>query len=224
MSAAKRVGGLLLAALLLATPVAAKEKLKLKEFIQRLPTRVEDKDGTPGDMVNLVVVGSRAQMEKALAAAGWKAVDRTATEAAVRAVISILNKQVYTELPMSELYLFDRPQDYGYARGEPVRVVAERHHFRLWKSPWETTEGDDIWVGAGTYDAGFEEDQRTGDITHKIDPEVDKERDFIGGTLKETGRLAGLAYLRLPEPVREATTAHGGPYRSDGRVLVVVLK
>lgn len=226
MPAATRLGIFLVAAALLAAPApaAAKEKLKLKEFIRRLPTRVQDKDGTAGDMVNFVVVGSRAQVEKALARAGWKTVDRTATEAAVRAVISILNKRVYTELPMSELYLFDRPQDYGYARGEPVRVVAERHHFRLWESPWKTTEGDDIWVGAGTFDQGFEEDQRSGQVTHRIDPEVDKERDFIGATLRETGRVAGLAYLRLPAPVREATTAHGGPYRSDGRVLVVVLK
>lgn len=206
------------------TPAGSTDKVTLKEFIRRLPTRVQDKDGRPGDMVNIVVVGSREQVEDAFAAAGWKAVDRTATEAAVRAVISILNKRIYTELPMSELFLFGRPQDFGYARAEPVSVAAERHHFRLWASPWQTSTGEDIWVGAGTHDVGFEEDQRTGEITHRIDPEVDKERSFIAGTLKETGRVAGLGYLRLPEPVREATTATGGPFRSDGRVLIVVLR
>jgi len=203
---------------------ASKEKLSLKKFTEELPTRVTDKDGTAGDMVNFVLVGSRETVEQALQAGGWKAVDRTPEEAAVRIFESILNKRVYIALPMSELFLFGRAQDFGFARADPVAVIAERHHFRLWKSPWKTTDGDTIWLGAGTHDIGFEEDQRTGDITHKIDPDVDKEREFIGATLREAGRVAGFGYLRLPAPVREATTAHGGPYRSDGRVLVLLLQ
>ena len=223
----KRMGMLLLAVVMWAAPLTAaegKEKLTLTEFLQRLPTRVQDRDGTPGDMVNFVLVGSRQQVEAAFQAAGWKPVDRTPTEAALRILISILQKQVYVELPISELFLFERPQDYGYARADPLMVAIERHHFRLWESPWQTPDGEDIWIGAGTHDIGLEEDKRTGDLTHKIDPDVDQERDFIGITLYETGRVAGLGYLRLPEPVREATTAHGGPYYSDGRVLVIVLK
>ena len=201
-----------------------KQTVSLEEFIRRLPGRVADKDGTPGDMVNFVLVGSRAQIGKALGAADWKQVDRTAAEAAVRILASILDKRAYTELPMSELFLFGRAQDFGFARAEPVAVAAERHHFRLWESPWQTSDGEDIWIGAGTHDIGFEEDQRNGEITHKIDPEVDNERDFIGQTLAQAGRVAGLGYLRVPTPLREAATAHGGAFRSDGRVLVIVLK
>lgn len=203
---------------------ADKVKLSVRELSERLPTRVADKEGTPGDMVNLALVGSQEKVEKAVKAAGWKQVDRSHTEAAVRIFESILNKRAYTELPMSVLFLFGRAQDFGYARADPVAVIVERHHFRLWKSPWKTTDGDTIWLGAGTHDIGFEEDRRTGDLTHRIDPEVDNEREFIGATLRETGRVAGFGYLRLPNPVREATTAHGGPYRSDGRVLVLLLK
>lgn len=215
--------------LLVALPVSllavgGKEKVTLTEFAELLPRRVEDKQGTPGDMVNLVLVGSRAQVEKTVESAGWKLVDRTTTGAVLRAVLSTIQKKVYVELPMSELFLFGRPQDYGYAHADPIAVAMERHHFRLWESPWQTPDGRDIWVGAGTHDIGLEEDQRTGDITHKIDPEVDKERDFIGATLEQTGRVAGLGYVHPPEPVLEAATAHGGPYFSDGRILVLVLR
>lgn len=222
-----QAAALLLAALLLASPAPAqsgKPRISLEEFLRQVPTRIADKDGTPGDMVNFVLVGSREQVQKALAAAGWQEVDRTHAEAALRAILVTLDKQVYVTLPMSELFLFGRAQDFGYARADPIRVVAERHHFRLWEAPWQTTEGDDIWLGAGTYDAGFEEHRRTGDITHKIDPEVDKERDFIAETLKYAGRLAGLGYASPPQPIREATTAHGGPYRSDGRLAILILK
>ena len=201
-----------------------KEKVTLAEFTRRLPARVQDRDSTPGDMLNFVLVGSRSRVEKALATAGWKQVDRTKAEAAVRAILSTMRKKPYTELPMSELFLFGRAQDYGYARAEPLKVVAARHHFRLWKSPWETSSGEEIWLGAGTHDIGFEENRRTGEITHKIDPEVDKERDFIAQTLQDAGQVAGLGYVLPAQPVRQATTAHGAPFHSDGRVLVIVLK
>jgi hypothetical protein len=203
---------------------SAKPRLSLDEFASRLPTRVTDADGTPGDMVNFVLIGSREQVVAALEAAGWEPVDRTTSEAILKAILVTLDKKVYVTLPMSELFLFDRAQDFGYARGEPVRVVAERHHFRLWEAPWQTEDGKDIWLGAGTYDAGFEEDRRNGDITHKIDPEVDKERDYIAATLSAAGRLAGLGYTSPPEPIREAATAHGGPFRSDGRIALLLLK
>lgn len=220
------MGLIILAALLLAGTAwaASKSKLTLAEFTRQLPQRVEDKDGTAGDMVNFVLVGSREKVEKALAAAGWKRVDRTKTEAAIRAVLNTLRKQPYTELPMSELFLFGRAQDFGYAHAEPLRVVAERHHFRLWQAPWRTSDGHTLWIGAGTHDIGFEEDKRSGKVTHKIDAEVDKERDYIAESLKEAGRVAGIGYIRPPQPVREATTAHGAPYRSDGRALVILLK
>ncbi len=205
-------------------PKSRKERLSLEEFLRRMPTRVQDKDGTPGDMVNFVFIGSRDQVQKSLAAAGWQEVDRDHTQAALRAILVTLEKKVYVTMPMSDLYLFGRAQDFGYAQADPIRVVAERHHFRLWETPWQTEDGQDIWLGAGTYDAGFEEHKRTGDITHKIDPEVDKERDFIAGTVRHAGRAAGVGYGRPSKPIREATTAHGGQYRSDGRLVILLLK
>jgi hypothetical protein len=39
----------------------------------------------------------------------------------------------------------------------------------------------------GTHDVGFDKDERNGKLTHKIDPETDKERDFIGQSLADTG-------------------------------------
>ena len=218
---------LLLAGWLAAGSLAAadtKEKVTLGEFARRVPVRVQDEASTPGDMVNFLLVGSRAQVEKALAAAGWTRVDRTKTEAAMRAVLDTIRKKPYLELPMSELFLFGRAQDYGFARAEPLSVVAERHHFRLWEAPWQTSDGEEIWVGAGTHDIGFEKNKRTGKTTHKIDPEVDKERDFIAQTLQDAGQVAGRGFVLPAQPVRQATTAHGGPYHSDGRVLVIILK
>jgi hypothetical protein len=113
-------------------------------------------------------------------------------------------------------------QDYGLAHAEPLAVVAQRHHLRLWKAPFQV-DGQELWVGAGTHDIGFERDQRNNGVTHKIDPDVDLERDFIGQSLQETGLVAKLSYVTPSKPNKEAKTATGGSFHSDGRLLVIHL-
>src|SRR3989454_9115691 len=40
-------------------------------------------------------------------------------------------------------------------------------------------------------------------LTHQIDPEVDKEREYIAETLQDAERVKQLRYLRPTEPVLE---------------------
>jgi len=199
------------------------EKLALEQILERLPQRVTSKPGTRGDMVNFLLIGSKERIEASLRAAGWVEADRDNTQAVVHAILSTIEKKGYTEMPMSLLYLFGRPQDYGFAHALPLAVAAERHHFRLWQAPWQTADGETVWVGAGTHDIGIER-AIDGTLTHQIDPEVDKEREYIAETLQDAEKVKQLRYLRPTEPVLEATTATGASYRSDGRILVITLK
>jgi hypothetical protein len=80
-----------------------------------------------------------------------------------------------------------------------------------------------MWVGAATHDIGFDRDQRNNGITHKIDPEIDLERDYVEKTLTGTGFVSQFTYVTPDDPLREAKTATGATFRSDGRVLVLKL-
>jgi len=196
------------------------------ELDAKLPYRVTDKPegGNPGDLVNFVIVGSQEQVTSALKAAGWIPADKTNTDAVVSALLATLQKNSYMAVPMSILYLFGRPQDFGYERTEPVIVAAQRNHFRIWKAPVSTPQ-QTLWAGAGTHDIGIERDQRSANaITHKIDQDVDNERDFIGATLQQAGQVEALSYMTRSHPITATKTATGGEIKSDGRVLVIVLK
>lgn len=194
-----------------------------QEQLDSLPLRVVDPEGTEGDKVNFLIVGSEAKVVNALKSTGWVQVDSTVKDSIINAILVSMSKQAYLTIPMSQLMMFDRVQDYGFAHAVPYVVVAQRHHFRIWKAPFQVG-GQDLWVGAGTHDIGFEKDQRNGKITHKIDPEVDKERDYIGQTLEESGLVVKTAYMRPKNAITEAKTAHGASFRSDGRTLVVYLE
>lgn len=203
--------------------LAAKVVELTQQQLDSLPLRVVDAEGTEGDKVNFLVVGSEAKVVNALKSAGWVQVDSTVKDSIINAILISMSKQAYLTIPMSQLMMFDRIQDYGFAHAVPYVVVAQRHHFRIWKAPFQVG-GQDVWVGAGTHDIGFEKDQRNGKITHKIDPEVDKERDYIGQTLEESGLVLKTAYMRPKNAITEAKTAHGGSFRSDGRTLVVYME
>jgi len=196
------------------------------ELDAKIPYRVTDKPegGNPGDLINFAIVGSQEQVTKAFKDAGWLQADKTNKDAVVSALMATLQKNSYMTVPMSILYLFGRPQDFGYERTDPVLVAAQRHHFRIWNSPLSTPQHT-IWVGSGTHDIGIEKDQRSaGAITHKIDQDVDNERDFIGATLTDAGHVQAMDYMTRSHPITSTKTATGGEIKSDGRVLVIVLK
>ncbi len=196
---------------------------KLADGINTLPRRVNDEFKNLGDMTNFVIVGAEDQVKKAFDAAKWHIADSDTKQSIAKAVLLTMQKQDYMTMPMSQLYLFDRVQDFGYEQGEAFAVVAARHHFRLWKAPFQWN-GQDVWIGAGTHDIGFEKDQRNGKVTHKIDPAVDGERDHIGSTLQEAGVAKSLHYFTPSNSITEARNATGGGYHSDGRTLVVFLQ
>ena len=192
------------------------------ELLSKIPRRVSDPSGKPGDMVNVLIVGTQDQMVQAFTTAGWVQVDKTVGNTALNAVIDSLEKKDYLTMPMSTLFLFNRPQDYGFAHAEPVKVAMSRNHLRVWKSPYEI-EGRQVWCIAATHDIGFERDQRNNGVTHKIDPAIDGEREYVNGTLSGTGLVVQRDHVAPADPLTTAKTATGGEFHSDGRIVVLVL-
>jgi hypothetical protein len=205
------------------TPVSS---LVSAETFAAVPRRVTDQaaaGGNEGDMVNFAMVGTQEEVVAAFKAAGWVTVDKSVQDAIVSGLMATLNKESYTAMPMSTLYLFGRPQDMSYARADPLMVAAERHHLRVWKTD-KVIGGRPVWVGSSTHDIGFEKDQRNGKVTHKIDPEIDKERDYLLQSFDAAGVFSSAAYVSPDNPMLEAKTATGGSFHSDGRIVVMDLK
>ena len=192
------------------------------DLFAKIPRRISDKEGNPGDMVNFLVLGDEEAMKKVFTTAGWVKVDANVEASILEGAIASLSKESYLTMPMSPLYLFGRPQDYGWAHAEPIKVVASRNHLRIWKAPF-TANGQTLWVGAATHDIGFERDQRNNGLTHKIDPDIDLERDYVEKTLCSTGLVSEVTHFLPHSPLQEAKTATGGSFHSNGQVLVLKL-
>jgi hypothetical protein len=191
-------------------------------LFSKIPRRIGDKAGDPGDMVNFLIIGNEDAMKNVFTSAGWVHVDADVKATFLHGFMESMSKESYLTMPMSILYLFGRPQDYGWAHAEPIQVVASRNHLRIWKAPFEVN-GQMLWVGAATHDIGFERDQRNNGLTHKIDPDIDLERNFVEKTLTSTGLVAQVEHYLPDNPMKTAKTATGGEFHSDGHVLVLKL-
>jgi hypothetical protein len=193
--------------------------------VAQIPLRVTNKAGEPGDMVNFVLVGSEASVDQAFKDAGWLKVldtNKDHRRAAVGGVFSSFRHRPFVEMPMSQLYLFGRPQDVGYAQGLAVGALGSRHHLRLWKAPIQV-DGQDVWVGAGTHDESFMHDPHHKGFSHYIDPNVDDERNYIQQTLGTTHEATQWTMVQPADAIQTAQTVSGQVFHSNGQLFVLWL-
>ncbi len=184
------------------------------------PTVTRTADGAPGDPINLALVGTRREVMEALLAANWQPADPTTVRTSLRICRASLLRQSYPTAPMSNLYLYGRKQDLAFQLqegGSPRR----RHHVRFWRAPERSDDDRSLWVGAATYDCSVELSKRTGQITHRIDADVDAERDRLIADL--SGQLVGTYRVRGVGPTRRGRNGGFDHYFTDGDRVVGVL-
>ena len=184
-------------------PVATATASDLNQAIEFLPPRVLDGEGRQGDMVNLLFIGQKEDLQAAFDRAGWIKPEHWKLRSAWHVVTQ---RTHYIRQPMSRFFLFGRSQDYAYAMPDPDIVVSHRHHIRIWKTGHEV-DGNPVWAGAATYDVAIEVAKRGRLFNHRIDPNVDSERDFIGAKLSQTLRA------RSPNLCRTAQSLFQGQNR-----------
>jgi hypothetical protein len=192
---------------------------ELDTMMHYLPPRVFNAEGREGDMLNLVLVGQKEDVQNAFARAGWVKTDKWNP---VFVWHLLLHGTHDASIPMARLYLFGRVQDYSYALPERGAVVSRRHHLRIWKTD-HMIDRMPIWVASATHDVAIEVAKRGRLINHRIDPAVDAERDFVGIDLTNTSSISRQEYLHSADPVFQAQTASGQTYHSDSRVLLLDL-
>ena len=102
--------------------------------------------------------------------------------------------------------------------GNPRR----RHHVRLWQQG-RGVQGQLLWLGAATFDAGLAIARDSGQLTHRISPDIDAERDTLVGDLQRGGCAGAVHDARGIGPRSGARTADGRLFETDGHVAVVEL-
>ncbi|MGN6204635.1 LssY C-terminal domain-containing protein [Humibacter sp.] len=188
--------------------------------------RARTSDGLLGDPINLALLGTQAQLETAMADAGWTRADPVTARSSWRIVTSTLLRRSYDEAPVSPLLLFGRQQDLAYQQ-EVLGNPAKRHHVRFWKCPddWRLPGGERAdWLGAATFDRRVGLSLFTLQVTHKIDANTDIERDYVVGSVEKADASVHVGVIQDFSTGYHARNGGGDSIITDGNLPVVDLR
>lgn len=139
-------------------------------------------DGIPGDPLNVGLVGDETEVKSAMKDAGWVPADAITVSSSIGITASVVLDRPDDEAPVSPLYYEGRKQDLAFEK--PIGTSADRrNHVRFWKVLDKGVEERPVWLGSATQDAGVSLSRDTGQITHRISPDIDAERDLLIGDL-----------------------------------------
>lgn len=199
----------------------------------RIPRFTTASDGFYVDPVNIILIGTKENLINVFEKIGWVKADKLNLRTSEKMIRKFLENKPYPNAPFSNLYLFGRKQNIGFQQSIN-NSPRKRHHVRFWAintdkeidplnlkfwTKRQRIKPDKIftWVGAGSEDIGFAFSKFTYQLSHRVDPEIDKERKYILNLLKEQKLIGKITYYKSGK-------FKVGKYTSDGRIAVAKLK
>lgn len=183
-------------------------------------------DGLLGDPLNLAVMGSEEQIHEAMTRAGWTRADPVTLASSARIVYSSLARRSYAAAPVSPLVLFNKTQAFAYQQ-EVEGNPSQRHHVRFWPTPagWLLPGGTRVdWLASGTYDRAVGLSLFTLQVTHKIDRNIDVERDYVIGTVLHAVEEADVHVIENFSTGYHSRNGGGDAVQTDGNLPTLHLE
>jgi hypothetical protein len=169
---------------------------EVRKAVDHLPAQwIYRRSGRPADLLNITLVGSTGDIERAFSAAGWSGTQPSCARSFWRTYRAVFERHGYAEAPMTTMLFTGRAPDLSYQKS--LNTFVKRHHVRLWRTG-EQIDGRDVWVGAATEDVGIKFNIRMHRFTHFIDSAIDNERTKVTGDLIFTGCVDGASLISRP--------------------------
>lgn len=125
--------------------------------------------------------------------AWWDEADKLWRTALKKIWSALIEKTEYDTAPITPLYWNKNIQDFWFQKLTGDENIKYRHHIRIWKTNYKLWKNY-IYVWCWVYD-----DWLKWWITHKIDSDLDKEREYIFSSLEKTWFIVDsqLIYLQV---------------------------
>jgi hypothetical protein len=192
---------------------------ELSEWVAEQPEDVYLPDKRlAGDLIHLVFVGSREQVEGAFQAAGWSTVQPLTRHSFTKMYSAFLSMKADPTAPIAPLLY--RGSKAAFSFQKTLNTVAKRHHIRIWPASFPGPEAQ-LWLAAGTHDTTITLDERHMSLTHRIDKWVDRERSTVVNDLSSAGCVAGIGIVPRPQAIRSPDS--GMPSVTDGNAALLFL-
>ncbi|MEA3410611.1 MAG: LssY C-terminal domain-containing protein [Pseudomonadota bacterium] len=178
------------------------DEARLRELLEQLPCCVTARDGSRGEPLNLVMVGSLTDIG------------------------SSLIRRSYRVAPAAPWYLFGRVQDVSLNK-QDTWVAAQPHTVRAWLTDIRF-QGKTVWIGSVTMPLGGRFAGGSGnDAGPRLDPNIDEARNDLVQDMIYSQHLGRLGFARGVGRVttsKPRATQGGGTYHTDGLRAVLLFE
>jgi hypothetical protein len=197
------------------------ERAHLTQLVATMPHRTRAPiSGRSSDLTNVLFIGSQDQIVNAFDAAGWTQADPASLRGRIQWIRAVAELRGDVGAPMSLLLLDGAGPNMSWQKG--LNDVSKRHHIRIWKAAG-TWHGREVWVGAATRDVDFAYLRHGGKLSHRIEEDIDQERDKVAYDLAFSSCGDILDWTDRQDFPRFARNATGDPIVTDGRMVALEL-
>lgn len=147
----------------------------------------------------------------------WFLADQVDVSSMIKIVKTAVINSQYRRAPMTPSFWNAAVNDFGFEKPTNINTVRERHHIRIWKT--NLKQGDySIYVGTASLDEGIK-----WFITHKINPDIDTERNFVKESLQSAGVIADAQEVQFVSPMLGENFG-GDQFFTNGKLYIIWLK
>jgi hypothetical protein len=183
------------------------------------PTIAAEAAPEAAEPLNVLLVGARDRIERALDEAGWARAGAGRLGPAAEA---------FRKLAASSGYgLAFAPQLDGKSPDlvfeKRVNSLARGRLLRLWSRPQEL-EGAAVWSGSVVRQSSLDVRRDTKRLVPRLHARPDAERARLVDDMRLVGRAERVEIVERPQAPREARGAAGDPLETDGRIAAIVVR
>ncbi len=178
-----------------------------------------DVSGAHQEPMNVIVIArDEAAFVSVMERAGWLRSDPVTVPNMAKLTEASFSKRSYPRAPMTPSFWNTHVHDPGFQKETDEGTVHARHHARFWKAPVRTVDGESVYVGTASLDTGIK-----WIVTHRIDPDIDTERETLFVDLVSTGRVEFSEKIQFVDPALGKNFS-GDPFFTDGEAYLLRLR
>ena len=166
----------------------------------------------------VIIAKDNQQLINLFKNAGWSLADNASLISTYKISKASLLKQSYKQAPMTPDFWNSNVHNFGFEKETASTNVRTRHHARFWQTNYITKDKKNIYVGTASFDNGIK-----WGITHKINPDIDTEREFLFNDLQKTNKIANTKKESFVNP-ELGNNFSGDPFFTDGKLYILLIK
>ena len=187
--------------------------------IYSLPRFTETIIGNPQEPISIIMIAPNDEtLIEVFSEAGWLQADQVSARSLYQTGKAAVLKQSYPRAPMTPSFWHSRVHDFGFEKPTDTHLVTQRHHVRFWKSNLETLDGNHVYIGTASFDTSLK-----WLVTHKIEPDIDTERDVLTQDLITTGAVVVNKKAQFVQPTLGKNFS-GDQFFTDGKTYIIFVK